>query len=163
MQPLDLNQLVASVLSLQAFTGRPEVELRRELAAELPRGQGDWDLLANALENLVRNAFEAMPRGGTLTVRTQVEAKSVVVSVQDTGEGMNARTRERAFDDFYTTKATGSGLGLAFVRRVVEAHGGQVTLTSHEGRGTTVTLRLPAADVPAGVPLSAEGTPWPSC
>jgi len=163
LQPLDLNQLVASVLSLQAFTGRPEVELRRELAAELPRGQGDWDLLANALENLVRNAFEAMPRGGTLTVRTRVEAKSVVVSVEDTGEGMNARTRERAFDDFYTTKATGSGLGLAFVRRVVEAHGGQVALTSHEGRGTTVTLRLPASEVPAGAHVSTQGAPWPSC
>jgi signal transduction histidine kinase len=161
-QPLDLNQLVASVLSLQAFTGRPEVELRRELATDLPRCSGDWDLLANALENLVRNAFEAMPRGGTLTVRTQVEGTGVVLSVEDTGEGMNARTRERAFDDFYTTKATGSGLGLAFVRRVVEAHGGQVTLTSHEGRGTVVRVRLPAADAPISATVLQEGTPWPS-
>ena len=162
-QPLELNQLVASVLSLQSFTGRPEVRLRRELDTTLPRCQGDWDLLANALENLVRNAFEAMPRGGTLTVRTRAEAATVALSVEDTGEGMNARTRERAFDDFYTTKATGSGLGLAFVRRVVEAHGGQVELTSHEGRGTTVTLRLPASEVPAGAPVPGEGAPWPGC
>jgi signal transduction histidine kinase len=76
---------------------------------------------------------------------------------------MNARTRERAFDDFYTTKATGSGLGLAFVRRVVEAHGGRVELMSQEGRGTTVTLRLPASEAPAGAPVSGEGAPWPSC
>ncbi|MGZ3461841.1 MAG: two-component system sensor histidine kinase NtrB, partial [Archangium sp.] len=138
MQPLELNQLVASVLSLQAFTGRPEVRIHRELAEDLPRCTGDWDLLANAVENLVRNALEAMPRGGTLTLRTRHEGTGVVLGVEDTGEGMNARTRERAFDDFYTTKATGSGLGLAFVRRVVEAHGGEVSLTSHEGHGTTV-------------------------
>jgi two-component system sensor histidine kinase HydH len=64
--------------------------------------------------------------------------------MEDTGEGMDARTRERAFDDFFTTKATGSGLGLAFVRRVVEAHGGEVSLTSREGHGTVVRLRLPS-------------------
>ena len=151
-RPLDLNQLVASVLSLQSFTGRPEVRLHRELAADLPRCQGDRDLLANALENLVRNAFEAMPRGGTLTVRTRREGTYVALFVEDTGEGMNARTRERAFDDFYTTKTTGSGLGLAFVRRVVEAHGGRVTLTSHEGRGTTVRVHLPASDASTGAP-----------
>jgi two-component system sensor histidine kinase HydH len=162
-QPLDVNQLAVSVLSLQAFTGRPEVRLRRELAVDVPRCPGDWDLLANALENLVRNAFEAMPNGGTLTVRTQVEEASVALSVEDTGEGMNARTRERAFDDFYTTKTTGSGLGLAFVRRVVEAHGGQVELTSQQGRGTTVTLRLPASEAPAGAPVPGEGAPWPGC
>jgi two-component system, NtrC family, sensor histidine kinase HydH len=74
---------------------------------------------------------------------------------------MNARTRERAFDDFHTTKAMGSGLGLAFVRRVVEAHGGQVSLTSHEGRGTTVTLRLPASDALASAPVRGEAEPWP--
>ncbi|WNG24000.1 two-component sensor histidine kinase [Cystobacter fuscus] len=145
LAPLDVNHLVTSVLSLQGFAGSPGVELRRELAGDLPRCAGDWDLLATALENLVRNALEAMPRGGVLTVRTRAEDSGVVLGVEDTGEGMNARTRERAFDDFYTTKTTGSGLGLAFVRRVVEAHGGRVALTSHEGRGTTVTLRLPVS------------------
>jgi signal transduction histidine kinase len=162
LQPLDVNQLAASVLALQAFTGRPEVTLRRELAEALPRCPGDWDLLANALENLVRNAFEAMPGGGTLTVRTASEGASVTVSVEDTGKGMDARTRERAFDDFFTTKATGSGLGLAFVRRVVEAHGGQVALTSQEGRGTVIVLRLPVREEPVSAPPAGEGASWPS-
>jgi signal transduction histidine kinase len=65
--------------------------------------------------------------------------------VEDTGCGMDARTRERAFDEFFTTKPSGSGLGLAFVRRIVEAHGGEVTLASELGRGTIVRVRLPAA------------------
>jgi signal transduction histidine kinase len=96
------------------------------------------------LENLVRNAMEAMPDGGTVTVRTaRSGAESVLLSVADTGCGMDARTRERAFDDFFTTKALGSGLGLAFVRRVVEAHGGRVSLESEQGRGTLVSVRLP--------------------
>jgi signal transduction histidine kinase len=164
-RPLDLNGLVADVLSLQAFAGYAQVKLERALEQGLPHCVGDYDLLANALENLVRNACEAMPQGGTLTVRTQREASdraSLVLSVEDTGEGMDARTRERAFDEFFTTKASGSGLGLAFVRRVVEAHGGEVALTSREGRGTIVSLRLPVHGAREGVPALEKGAPWPS-
>ena len=83
----------------------------------------------------------------TITVRTGLgthhQTQGVMLSVEDTGAGMNARTRERALDDFYTTKASGSGLGLAFVRRVAQAHGGDVMLFSREGMGTTVRLFLP--------------------
>ncbi|KFE60129.1 two-component system sensor histidine kinase NtrB [Hyalangium minutum] len=164
-RPLDLNQLVEDVLSLQAFTGYASVKREHSLEKDLPKCSGDYDLLANALENLVRNACEAMPQGGTLMVRTQRESTDragVVVSVEDTGEGMDARTRERAFDEFFTTKASGSGLGLAFVRRVVEAHGGEVSLTSREGRGTIVSLRLPCTAAPEGVAAPGEGAPWPS-
>ena len=69
----------------------------------------------------------------------------MVLTVQDTGVGMNARMLERVFDDFFTTKAQGSGLGLAFVRRVVEAHEGRVQVPSVEGQGTTLRLHLPRA------------------
>ncbi|MFP2931887.1 sensor histidine kinase [Pyxidicoccus sp. 3LG] len=144
-RPVELGRLVEGVLSLQSFASPGQVSIVRELAPGLPPCSGDADLLANALENLVRNACEAMSRGGTLTVRTLRDGAGVAMEVEDTGEGMDARTRERAFDDFFTTKATGSGLGLAFVRRVVEAHGGEVVLTSREGHGTVVRLRLPAA------------------
>ncbi|NMO22527.1 two-component sensor histidine kinase [Pyxidicoccus fallax] len=143
-KPVDLNALAQGVLSLQSFASPGQVRIVRELAPGLPPCSGDEDLLANALENLVRNAFEAMSGGGTLTVRTLRDGAGVALEVEDTGEGMDARTRERAFDDFFTTKASGSGLGLAFVRRVVEAHGGEVVLTSREGHGTVVRLRLPA-------------------
>jgi signal transduction histidine kinase len=143
-RPVDLGRLVEGVLSLQSFASPGQVSIVRELTPGLPPCSGDEDLLANALENLVRNAFEAMSKGGTLTVRTLRDGAGVALEVEDTGEGMDARTRERAFDDFFTTKASGSGLGLAFVRRVVEAHGGEVSLTSREGHGTVVRLRLPS-------------------
>lgn len=165
LRKLDVNRVVEDVLSLQAFAGYANVKFERSLEKELPKSLGDYDLLANAIENLVRNACEAMPQGGTVTVRSQregAEAGGVMVSVEDTGEGMDARTRERAFDEFFTTKATGSGLGLAFVRRVVEAHGGEVSLTSREGRGTVVSLRLPNPEAPEGVSAPGEGAPWPS-
>jgi len=84
---------------------------------------------------------------GAIVVRTETItgtiAPSIVVSVADEGGGMDARAAERAFDDFFTTKAAGSGLGLAFVRRVALAHGGEVSMTTDVGRGTTVRLHLP--------------------
>ncbi len=145
---LDVNELVRQVLALQHFAPTAKVEVRAQLTDGLPTCALDRDLVAGALENVIHNAFEAMEHGGVVTVRTAgalpPEPDGVRISVEDTGVGMDARTRERAFDDFYTTKPKGSGLGLAFVRRVVEAHGGEVTLASKEGRGTTVELRLPA-------------------
>ncbi len=140
---LDLNALVQNVLSLQSFASS-RISVCAALAQELPRCAVDPDLVGPVLENLVQNAIEAMPAGGEITVRTRHEddAGRIVLEVEDRGPGMDARTAERAFDDFFTTKAQGSGLGLSFVRRVVEAHGGQVALTSRKGWGTVVTLRF---------------------
>lgn len=147
--PQDLNSLVRDVLALQPFAAAPGVHLDVQLSPALPPVALDRDLLAGALENVVRNAFEALPGEGRVTVRTELassqEAEGVVVTVHDTGVGMNARVMERVFDDFFTTKAQGSGLGLAFVRRVVEAHEGRLQLTSAEGQGTTLRLHLPRA------------------
>jgi two-component system, NtrC family, sensor histidine kinase HydH len=146
-RPADLNALVRDLLAAQPLANG-QVAVTMQLDDNLPMWNADRDLLVCALENLVRNAAEAMPDGGTLTVRTAVagrpSARSAVISVEDSGCGMDARAAERAFDEFFTTKETGSGLGLAFVRRIVLAHGGQVKLRSKPGRGTTVTLWLPA-------------------
>jgi signal transduction histidine kinase len=145
-EPLDLNEAVRSIVALQAFA-RDAIKVRTELADGLPVCLADRAMLARVMENLVRNAMEAMPEGGTIVVRTARAAgegePAVVLSVEDTGCGMDARTRERAFDDFFTTKPTGTGQGLAFVNRVVEAHRGRVSLSSEPGRGTVVRVQLP--------------------
>jgi two-component system sensor histidine kinase HydH len=107
----------------------------------------DPDLLVFALENLVRNACEAMPDGGTLTVRTELVTRStpkLLITVEDTGAGMDVRSLDRAMAGLFTTKAGGTGLGLAFVKRVVHAHGGRFSIASQAGRGTTATIELPA-------------------
>ena len=99
----------------------------------------------------MNNAFEAMPHGGALTVSVESANEGepcLVIRIADTGTGMDARTLEHIFDDFYTTKATGSGLGLPFMKRVIEAHGGDVTLVGEVGRGAVATLRIPAFRAP---------------
>jgi signal transduction histidine kinase len=142
-EPLDVNEMTRAVLALQSLASE-RLAVNAALEEGLPRCRADREMLSRVLENLVRNAMEAMPDGGTVTVRTAPDGpEAVILSVEDTGCGMDARTRERAFDDFFTTKALGSGLGLAFVRRVVEAHGGHVSLESEQGRGTVVSVRLP--------------------
>jgi signal transduction histidine kinase len=146
-QAVEVNPIVENVVALEPFAARSDVTVSARLAPDLPPCDLDADLLSRALQNLVRNALEAMPRGGHLTVRTALGADAaegrVVVSVEDEGEGMDPRQAERAFDEFYTTKPTGSGLGLAFVRRVARAHGGDASLSSRVGVGTVVSMRLP--------------------
>ena len=144
---VDLAQLLREVGELSRHAGT-RVTVRTQVPESLPPYVGDRELLARVLQNLVSNALEAMPEGGELVLSAaptpgEAGAAGAIVTITDTGEGMDARTRERAFDDFFTTKARGTGLGLAFVRRVVEARGGRVTLKSAVGRGTTVSLLLP--------------------
>jgi PAS domain S-box-containing protein len=106
-----------------------------------------------AVLNLIANALDAMPEGGHLTVAGQRTASHLVVSVQDTGEGMSAEQLPRLFTPLYTTKASGTGLGLYVVREIVKAHEGTVDVTSTLNAGTTFTLRLPL------VPADARPTP----
>jgi signal transduction histidine kinase len=151
MQPrrrlVQLNDTVRAVLALQPFAAKGIV-LETALEDHLPLCSVDVDLVSRAIENLVRNAVEAMPQGGSVCVRTTALGShsrrgAVQVAVKDTGLGMDARQAERAFDEFYTTKAQGSGLGLAYVRRVVRVHAGWVKIDSNLGQGTLVTMRFP--------------------
>ena len=133
-----VNEIARAVARAHAL---PETSLRLE--ATDPECEADRDLLESALDNVVRNAVEASTSSADVVIETQEEPAALVFRVSDRGVGMDARQRERVFEDFFTTKATGSGLGLAFTRRVMIAHGGDVTLESEAGRGTTVELRLP--------------------
>lgn len=151
--PANVNEVVRGVLSLHSFTKTTGITFRCVLSNEIPAGRFDQDLVATALENLLRNACEAMPDGGTVTIvtkRSKEHPDQAVITVEDTGGGMDARELERAGDEFYTTKASGTGLGLHFVRRVAEAHGGALRLESQIGRGTCARLSVALA---AGAPL----------
>jgi signal transduction histidine kinase len=102
--------------------------------------------LKQAVLNLLLNALQATPPGGHVVVRTAGDRRRLVVAVADDGAGMSEETRRQAFTPFFTTREEGTGLGLALVRRIVEQHGGSVGLASAPGRGTTVTLELPAPE-----------------
>jgi signal transduction histidine kinase len=143
LAPTDVNEVVERVLSLyEARSGRTEV--RRELAPGLPAVPADADLLARALGNLVANALEAMPDGGTLTLRTEAQEGAVRIEVRDTGPGLTEEQRTRGFTPYYTTKKAGTGLGLAIVQGIVSDHGGRIQVWSEAGVGAAFTLILPA-------------------
>lgn len=139
-----LNAVVSRLVELQKHALTPAVRLAVVLAPELPAALLDADLVETALENVIRNACEAMPKGGTITLETgyDTERECVTVSIADEGSGMDARELEQATALFFTTKAQGSGLGLSFAERVAKAHGGDIALSSVAGRGTRVTLRF---------------------
>jgi two-component system sensor histidine kinase HydH len=103
----------------------------------------DSDKILQAVLNLLLNAIQAMPEGGTLTVSAQTVKDRLEVRVSDTGHGIPKESLERVFDPYFTTKNQGTGLGLATVRTIVEAHGGRVRVVSEPGRGTEITLDIP--------------------
>jgi signal transduction histidine kinase len=137
-----LDDILKRIVDAQKVAAPEGVTLSLERDAELGELRADPDLLMTALENLIRNAFEALAEadGGDVVVRGVRRTGRLVLSVVDDGPGMNARTREQALNGFFTTKDEGSGLGLAFASRVAEAHGGELLLVSVEGEGTTVSL-----------------------
>lgn len=140
---VDAGALAREVVERASISAGDAVAVRAEVpeALTLPL---DRELIQTVLENLVRNAVEALgSEAGEVVVSLTATSQRATFTVRDDGPGMDPRTREQAEDAFFTTKARGSGLGLAFVRRVVEAHGGEMRLESALGRGTTVTLKLP--------------------
>ncbi len=114
-----------------------------EVSDELPVVLADHGQVKQALFNVIKNALEAMDRGGQITVRARSDDEWVVLEVADTGVGISADKLTRVFDAYYTTKADGNGLGLLIVLRILRAHGGRVDVASAPGKGTTVTLRFP--------------------
>jgi signal transduction histidine kinase len=124
------------------------VELVRKFAPDLPPVHADAAQLEQAFLNLTLNAVQAMPAGGRLTLTTRAAGKPAHVRIEfkDTGRGMSADRQKRAFSSLLsTTQPQGTGLGLAIVKRVVETHRGEVKIKSQVGKGTTITLTLPAA------------------
>jgi signal transduction histidine kinase len=123
--------------------GKPAITRDLFLRDSLPEIDADPELLHRALQNLVLNALDAMPAGGTLTLRTSELEGKVAIEIADTGVGMSAEASSRMFTPYYTTKPQGTGLGLAIVQSVVSDHHGTITTTSEEGRGSTIRIELP--------------------
>jgi signal transduction histidine kinase len=156
-EPVDLNELVRSAVKLFepqfAPVGRPPITPELYLDENLPRAQADPILLRRALENLILNSLDAMPAGGTLTVRTAQRNGAVRLEITDTGEGLTPEECARLFTPYYTTKRHGTGLGLAIVQSVVSDHGGRIEVESAPGAGATFRIELPMEQK-----ISLEGT-----
>jgi signal transduction histidine kinase len=146
-QPVDVNELVRRAVKIFEAqfraAGRPQIELRVRLDDALPKIAADPELLHRALANLILNALDAMPQGGTLTLRTGMPEGAVVIEVTDSGSGLTQEERQRLFTPYYTSKPHGTGLGLAIVQSVVTDHKGRIAVESAPGKGTTFRIELP--------------------
>ena len=146
LEPLDLNEVLGGLLDFLApELAAASVAVKRELRPDLSPVRGDEARLRGAFLNILRNAREAMPGGGTITVRTRPIEGGAEAQIADTGGGIPPGDLTRIFEPFYSTKGRGTGLGLAFTQQVVEEHGGTIQCESGLGKGTAFTLRFPAA------------------
>lgn len=144
VQPGSLNDVVQKTLDLLQPELRDRgLNVQSRLKRQLPSAPIDPVQIQQVLVNLVRNAMQAMTRGGTLTLQTGELSDSVWVTVADTGGGIAQEQIHRIFEPFYTTKEKGTGLGLMIVQRIVGAHGGKIDIESQVGRGTTFRIWLP--------------------
>ncbi|MDR3682780.1 MAG: response regulator, partial [Geothrix sp.] len=159
-QVMDLNALVQKELDLLTRTSRQRFTFDVQLEEGLPSIHGEQSTLGSAFMNLCVNAFDAMPRGGTLRIRTWLDVGQVCLLVADTGEGIPAEFLPRVTDPFFTTKppGRGTGLGLAMVYGTVKAHGGTLDIQSDVGKGTRITLRFPALTSAAAAEPSEGST-----
>lgn len=129
--------------SIRRSHAAPGIDFDLEVPANLPEVRLDERMIRQVLLNLVLNGIQAMPRGGSLQIRVAMEPQTLKVEIEDEGTGVPPELRERLFQPFFTTKAAGTGLGLAVVKRFIDAHGGTISFHSQPGIGTAFTLRLP--------------------
>jgi signal transduction histidine kinase len=160
--PVDLSHVASQVMSLTSpkWKGKSRAEgIQIEFAtefAEIPPIAGNAAELREVLTNLIFNAVDAMPQGGTITIATQELCEGVVISVTDTGVGMTEKERERCLEPFFTTKGEqGTGLGLAVVYGIIQRHGGRIEIASEKGVGTTFAIHFPATTMQVIAPVPA--------
>jgi PAS domain S-box-containing protein len=140
--PTDVHAIIDEVLQLEMLRAeRQKVRIRREYGRDLPIAQVDQAKLKQALINVVTNALDVMPEGGTLRVRTRRKNGNLRIEVNDTGSGIPPGVN--VFELFFTTKSKGTGMGLNIVEGIIQQHGGHVDVSSTEGKGTTLALEIP--------------------
>ncbi|HVW01791.1 MAG TPA: ATP-binding protein [Planctomycetaceae bacterium] len=142
----DLNQVVQDFIDFYQAQARGQgIDISPHLGTDLPAVRLDPALFRQVLLNLALNAQQAMPSGGLLELQTCLRDDRVQLDVIDNGVGMDERTLGKLFQAFFSTKPGGSGLGLPTVRKIVEAHGGSITVQSEKGKGTRFSISLPPA------------------
>jgi signal transduction histidine kinase len=147
LRPENVNTIVEEAVRFFAPELQDrEILVEQELRSDLPLLQLDRDQMKQAFYNVIKNSVESMHRHGTLRIRTDLTDTHVIVRFVDTGGGMSAENLSRVFEPYFTTKPSGSGLGLLIVRRIVREHGGELSIESSQGRGLTLTIRLPFID-----------------
>src|SRR5215475_10895492 len=147
LRPENVNTIVEE--AVRFFTPElqdREIVVEQELRSDLPLLQLDRDQMKQAFYNVIKNSVEAMHRHGMLRIRTDLADTHVIVRFEDSGGGMSAENLSRVFEPYFTTKPSGTGLGLLIVRRIVREHGGELSIESSEGKGLTLTIRLPFID-----------------
>ena len=154
MRPVSVTALLGRLLQfMSAYLADQEVHVVQNLDADLPELSLDRAQMEQVIKNIVINAVQAMPHGGTLTVTTRCHPDQDIIDIDftDTGVGISAAKIDKICTPFFTTKTKGTGLGLAIVRKIVETHGGRLVIQSTPGEGSTFTVQLPIQPVPAGM------------
>ncbi len=161
LKPENINSIVEEAVRFLA----PEIKDRdivveQELRSDLPLLELDRDQMKQAFYNVIKNSFEAMKSRGILRIRSDMDDSHVIVRFTDSGGGMSAENLSRVFEPYFTTKTSGTGLGLLIVRRIVREHGGELSIESSAGKSLTVTIRLPHVD--RRVRMLEAGDPKPN-
>jgi len=143
----NINSLICeSVEFLSPEISDREVQVEQRLRKDLPLAVVDKTQIKQAFFNIIKNAVQAMRRGGVLRIESELENPYIRITFLDTGGGIAAANMSKIFEPYFTTKQAGSGLGLLIVRRIVREHGGEIDLVSHDGQGLEFTVRLPLRD-----------------
>jgi PAS domain S-box-containing protein len=147
LHPENINLLIEETLRFfQPEIQDRDIVVETELRSDLPLLELDRDQMKQVFYNAIKNSFEAMKRRGILRIRTDRDDAHVRISFTDTGGGISPENLSRVFEPYFTSKSGGSGLGLLIVRRIVREHGGELAIESTEGKGVTLTVRLPVMD-----------------
>jgi len=147
-RPIDVNELLQGIaLFMDKQMSEANIDIETRFEPEIPRVMGSTGQLRQVLLNIIRNAKEAMPQGGILSLETMRENRGVVIHIKDTGIGIPEEIRDRIFEAFFTTKheVKGVGLGLSVCYGIIKDHGGEIHVKSEEGRGSTFSIILPTA------------------
>jgi two-component system, sporulation sensor kinase E len=147
LRPENVNSIVEEAVRFFAPEIKDrEIVVEQELRSDLPLLELDRDQMKQAFYNIIKNSFEAMKSRGILRIRTDMDDSHAIIRFTDSGGGISPENLSRVFEPYFTTKSSGTGLGLLIVRRIVREHGGELSIESSEGKGLTLAIRLPYID-----------------